>query len=156
MIAFVFEAYGALCVFALAVFLAWAAVAKLRPDLDEEFDLAEVEKLRKPVSLEPFGDALSIEPAIIEGLSWSSPAVFLDRAAAAKLKPNLDEEEFDLAELEKLKKLVSLAPFGDALSIEPAIIEEPSWSPPGRRATKSKRSMRGRSHLFHIGDPRAI
>ena len=31
----------------------------MRPDLDEEeFDLAELEKLRKPVSLEPFGDAL--------------------------------------------------------------------------------------------------
>jgi hypothetical protein len=56
MIALVFEAYGALCCFALAVFLAWAAVAKLRPDLGEqEFDLAE---LKKPVSLEPFGDAL--------------------------------------------------------------------------------------------------
>jgi hypothetical protein len=46
MTALVFEAYGALCCFALAVFLAWAAVAKLRPDLDEEeFDLAELEKL---------------------------------------------------------------------------------------------------------------
>ncbi len=100
MVALVFEAYGALCVFALAVFLAWAAVAKLRPDLDEEgFDLAELEKLSKPASLELFGDSLSIEPPIIE---------------------------------------------------------EPSWSPPGRRATKSKRSMRERSHLFPIGNPRAI
>ena len=157
MTALVFEAYGALCCFALAVFLAWAAVAKLRPDLDEEeFDLAELEKLRKPVSLEPFGDALSIEPPIMEEPSWSAPAVSLDGAAVAKLRPNLDEEEFDLAELEKLKKLVSLEPFGDALSIEPLIIEEASWPPPGRRAKKSKRSMRGPSHLFHIGDPRAI
>ena len=138
MVALVFEAYGALCCFALAVFLAWAAVAKLRPDLDEEeFDLAELEKLRKPVSLEPFGDALSIEPPIMEEPSWSSPAVSLDGAAVAKLRPNLDEEEFDLAELEKLKKLVSLEPFGDALSIEPPIIEEPSWSPPGRRQSRA-------------------
>src|ERR1700677_319997 len=69
--ALVFEAYGALCCFALAVFLAWAAVAKLRPDLDEqEFDLAE---LKKPVSLEPFGDALSTEPPIIEEPSCSPP-----------------------------------------------------------------------------------
>src|ERR1700678_2512387 len=98
--ALVFEAYGALCCFALAVFLAWAAVAKLRPDLDEEeFDLVEVEKLRKPASLEPFGDALSIEPSIIE---------------------------------------------------------EGSWSQPERRAKKIRRSMRGRSHLFHTGNPRAI
>jgi hypothetical protein len=156
MVAFIFEAYGALCVFALAVFLAWAAVAKLRPDLDEEFDLAEIEKLRKPVSLEPFGDALSIEPPIMEEPSWPSPAVSLDGAAVAKLRPNLDEEEFGLAELEKLKQLVSLEPFGDALSIEPPIIEEPFWSQPGRPAKKSKRSMRGRSHLFHIGNPRAI
>jgi hypothetical protein len=97
MIALVFEAYGALCCFALAVFLAWAAVAKLRPDLGEqEFDLAE---RKKPVSLEPFGDALSIEPPIIE---------------------------------------------------------EPSCSPPGRRAKKSKRSMRERSDLFHTGNPRTI
>jgi hypothetical protein len=157
MVAFVFEAYGALCVFALAVFLAWAAVAKLRPDLDEEeFDLVEVEKLRKPASLEPFGDALSIEPSIIEEASWSSPAVSLDGAAVAKLRPNLDEGESGLAELEMLKKLVSLEPFGDALSIEPLIIEEASWSQPERRAKKSKRSMRGRSHLFHTGNPRAI
>src|ERR1700722_12771825 len=49
MIALVFEAYGALCVFALVVFLAWASVAKLRPDLDEEeFDLAKLEKLKSP------------------------------------------------------------------------------------------------------------
>jgi hypothetical protein len=157
MVAFVFEAYGALCVFALAVFLAWAAVAKLRPDLDEEgFDLAELEKLRKPASLEPFGDALSIEPPIIEGPSWWSPAVSLDGIDVAKLRPNLDEGEFDLAELEKLKKLASLEPFGDSLSIEPPILEEPFWSVPGRRAKKSKRSMRERSHLFPIGNPRAI
>jgi hypothetical protein len=157
MMAFVFEAYGALCIFALAVFLAWAAVAKLRPDLDEEgFDLAEAEKLRKPASLEPFGDALSIEPPIIEEPLWWSPAVSLDGAAVAKLRPNLDEEEFDLAELEKLKKLVSLEPFGDALSMEPLIIEEASWPQPARRAKKSKRSTRGRSHLFDIGNPRAI
>jgi hypothetical protein len=94
MIALVFEACGAFCCFALAVFLAWAAVAKLRPDLDEqEFDLAE---LKKPVSLEPLGDALSIEPPIVE---------------------------------------------------------EP---PPGRRAKKSKRSMRERSGLFHTGNFRTI
>jgi hypothetical protein len=38
----------------------------------------------------------------MEEPSWSSPAVSLDGAAVAKLRPNLDEEEFDLAELEKL------------------------------------------------------
>jgi hypothetical protein len=62
MMALIFEAYGALCFFALVVFVAWAAVAKLRPDLDEdEFDLAEFEKL-------------SIHPPIIEEPSRSPPA----------------------------------------------------------------------------------
>ncbi len=41
MTALVFEAYGALCLFALVVFLAWAAVAKRRPDLDEGAPIIE-------------------------------------------------------------------------------------------------------------------
>ncbi len=65
-----------------------------------------------------------------------SLAAILALAAMAKLRPDLEEEEFDpagfdFAELEKLKKLVNP---GDALSIEPAIMEEPFWSPPSRRA----------------------
>ncbi len=98
MIARVFEIYGALCFFALAAFLVLAAVAKLRPDLDEE--------------------------------------------------------ELDLAELEKLKKLVSSEPSRDALSIEPAIIEEPSWSPPTRPVKQSKHVIRRGAHLFHTRKPR--
>ena len=48
MVALVFEVYGAVCFFSLIAFLVLAAVAKLRPDLDEEeFDLAELEKLKK-------------------------------------------------------------------------------------------------------------
>ncbi len=75
MIALVFEAYGALCLFALVVFLVWASVAKLRPDLDEEeLDLAELEKLKKLVSPERSGDVVSIEPPIIEERSWPPPA----------------------------------------------------------------------------------
>ncbi len=77
MMALVFEVYGALCLFALVGFLALAAVAKLRPDLEEErfdpagLDLAELEKLKKLVSP---GDALSIEPLIMEEPFWSSPS----------------------------------------------------------------------------------
>jgi hypothetical protein len=82
MMALVFEAYGALCFFALVVFLAWAAVAKLRPDLDERS--------------------------------------------------------------------------GDAPSIEPAIIDEPSWSPPTRPVKQSKRPVRRGPHLLQTRNPRTI
>ncbi|HEY1864895.1 MAG TPA: hypothetical protein VGG77_14695 [Roseiarcus sp.] len=98
MVALFFEVYGAFCVFALVVFLVWAAVAKLRPDLDEE--------------------------------------------------------EFDLAKLEKLNKLVGTEPSGDALSIEPPIIEKPSWSASARPVKQSERSIRRRPPLFHTRKPR--
>jgi hypothetical protein len=53
MMALVLEVYGAFCLFSLIAFLVWAWVAKLRPDLDElEFDLDELEKLKKPASRE--------------------------------------------------------------------------------------------------------
>jgi hypothetical protein len=99
MVALCFEVYGAFCVFSLIAFIVWAAVAKLRPDLEEE--------------------------------------------------------EFDLAELEKLKKLVSSEePGGAALSIDSPIIEKPSCPPPARPAKQSERSIRRRPHLFHIRKPR--
>jgi hypothetical protein len=101
MVALFFEVYGAFCVFALVVFLVWAAVAKLRPDLDEEeLDLAELEKL------------------------------------------------------EKLKKLVSSEESCGALSIESPIIEKPSSLPPARPVKQGKRSIRTRPHLFHTRKPR--
>lgn len=76
MVALVFEVYGAFCFFSLIAFIGWAAVAKLRPDLDEdELDLlVELEKLKKLVSSEPSGDPLSIEPPIMEEPFWSPPA----------------------------------------------------------------------------------
>ena len=74
MVALVFEVYGAFCFFSLIAFVVWAAVAKLRPDLDEEeLDIAELEKLKKLVGSEPSGEALSIEPPIIEEPFWSPP-----------------------------------------------------------------------------------
>src|ERR1700748_1181561 len=75
MVALVFEVYGAFCLFSLIAFLVLAAVAKSRPDLDEEeFDFIEVEKLKKLVNSEPSDDALSIEPAILEDTYWSQLA----------------------------------------------------------------------------------
>jgi hypothetical protein len=98
MVALFFEVYGALCLFALVVFLVWASVAKLRPDLDEE--------------------------------------------------------ELDLAELEKLKKLVNSEQSDGDLSIESPIVEKPSWSPPARPIVQSTRPVRRRPHLFHTRKPR--
>ena len=46
--------YGAFCFFCLTAFLIWASLAKLRPELDEpEFDVQELERLRKLASGEP-------------------------------------------------------------------------------------------------------
>jgi hypothetical protein len=89
-------------------------------------------------------------------ICFLSLVAFLVLAAVAKLRPDLDEEEFDLAELEKLKKLVSTDRFGDALSIEPPIIDEPSCSTPPRPVKQSKRLIRRRPHLFHTRKPHAI
>ena len=86
MVGLFFEIYGAFCFFSLAAFLVWAAVAKLRPDLDEES--AEIEKLRKLVRSGVPGDALSkalsIEAAIMEELAQSAIEE-LPRSSPARL-----------------------------------------------------------------------
>jgi hypothetical protein len=83
---------------------------------------------------------------------------FLVLAAMAKLRPDLEEEEPDFVELEKLKKLVNSERSDDALSLEPPIIEEPFWSPPARPVKQSKRQrlVRLRPHLLHGRKPRAV
>jgi hypothetical protein len=81
---------------------------------------------------------------------------FLVLAAVAKLRPDLDEEELEFAELERLKKLVSSERSADALWIEPPIIEDPSCSTPPRPVKQSKRPVRRRLHLFHIRKPHTI
>jgi hypothetical protein len=81
---------------------------------------------------------------------------FLVLAAVAKLRPDLDEEEFDFIELEKLKELINSDRSDDALSLEPLIIEEPFWSPPARPVKRSKRPVRARPHLFHGRKPHTI
>ena len=75
MVALVFEVYGAVCFFSLIAFLVLAAVAKLRPDLDEEeLDLVELEKLKKLVKSEQSGYALPVDAPIIEDAPRSAPA----------------------------------------------------------------------------------
>jgi hypothetical protein len=64
MVALVFEVYGAVCFFSLMAFLILASVAKLRPDLDEDID--ELEKLKKLISSEQFGNARPVEDLIIK------------------------------------------------------------------------------------------
>jgi hypothetical protein len=88
MVALVFEVYGALCVFALVVFLVWARAAKLRPDLDEEE--LDLEKLKMLVSSEQSGGALSIESPIIEKPSSSPPARPVKRGKRSiRMRPHL-------------------------------------------------------------------
>jgi len=72
MVALVFEAYGAFCLFSLIVFLILAAVAKLRPDLDEG-NFEELEKLKKLASSRP-SDASLIDDLIFEELSRAARA----------------------------------------------------------------------------------
>jgi hypothetical protein len=73
--ALVFEVYGALCLFAFVGFLALAAMAKVRPDLEgfdpAGIDFVELEKLKKLVRP---GEVLSIESSIIEESFWSPPS----------------------------------------------------------------------------------
>jgi hypothetical protein len=72
----------------------------------------------------------------------------------AKLRPDLDEEELNFVELEKLKKLVNSERSDDVFSLEPPIIEEPFWSAPARPVKQSKRPVRVRPHLIHLRKPR--
>jgi hypothetical protein len=89
-------------------------------------------------------------------LCFLSLIAFLVLAAVAKYRPDLDEEGFDIAELEKLNQLVRSEQSGDAVSLEPAIIEESSWSPPARPVKLSKRLIQRRPHLIHMRKPRTI
>jgi hypothetical protein len=81
---------------------------------------------------------------------------FLVLASVAKLRPDLEEEQFDFIELEKLKKLVNSERSDDVLSLEPPIIEEPFWSAPARPVKQSKRPVRVRPHLLHGRKPHTI
>jgi|SRR5580693_6814333 hypothetical protein len=73
MVALVFEVYGAFCFFSLIAFLVLAAVAKLRPDLDEE-EFEELEKLKKLANSEQYDHALPNDDPIVEILSLQPPA----------------------------------------------------------------------------------
>jgi hypothetical protein len=82
-----------------------------------------------------------------------SLVAFLVLAVVARLRPELEEDEFDV-ELWKLKELATSDQSGEVLSLEPPIMEGPYWSPPARPAKRSKRRIQRRPHLFHIPTPR--
>ncbi len=69
--------------------------------------------------------------------TYKQSGAFVVWAAMAKLRHDLDEEELDFVELEKL---VNSEGSDNALSLEPSIIEEPmvaAGRPPGKAAQPS-------------------
>jgi hypothetical protein len=76
---------------------------------------------------------------------------FLVLASVAKLRPDLDEEELDFVELEKL---VSAKQSSDAFQIDAPIIKEEPRSAPHGPVKQSKRQIPRRPHLIHVRKPR--
>jgi hypothetical protein len=76
---------------------------------------------------------------------------FLILASVAKLRPDLDEEELDFVDLEKLAHSERS---DRPLSLEPPIIEEAFWSEPPRPVKQSKRQIPRRPLLIHLRKPR--
>jgi hypothetical protein len=76
---------------------------------------------------------------------------FLILASVAKLRPDLDEEELDFVDLEKLAHSERS---DGPLSLEPPIIEEAFWSEPPRPIKQSKRQIPRRPLLIHLRKPR--
>src|ERR1700739_839248 len=96
---------------------------------------------------------------LLEGygaLCFLSLVAFIVLAAVAKFRPDLDEEGSDFIELEKLNQVVGSEQSSEVLSIEPAIMEESSWSSPARPVKRSKRLIQRRPHLISMRKPRTI
>jgi len=85
-------------------------------------------------------------------ICFVSLIAFLVLAAVAKLRPDLDEDEFE--ELEKLKKLANVGPYDHALPNDDPIVEILSLQPPAPPAERTKRTVRRRPHPFHTRKPR--
>jgi hypothetical protein len=86
-------------------------------------------------------------------LCFFSLAAFLILASVAKLRPDLDEEAFDIRTLEKLS---SREEFVNALPVADPIIKHSLRSAPPRPFKPSKR-LQGRPHSIHtrkLADPR--
>jgi hypothetical protein len=86
-------------------------------------------------------------------LCFFSLVAFLIWASAAKLRPDLDEETFDIRTLEKLS---SSEEFGSALPVaHPMIKHSPRLAPPPPpRPVKPSRPRQGRPYAIHMPKPR--
>jgi hypothetical protein len=89
--------------------------------------------------------------ALYGALCFFSLVAFLIWASVAKLRPDLDEEAFDIRTLETLS---SSEEFGDALTVvaDPIIKHSPSSAPP--RPVKPSKRLRGRPYSIHPRKPR--
>jgi hypothetical protein len=79
-----------------------------------------------------------------------SLVAFLIWASVAKLRPDLDEEAFDIGALEKLSNSEE---FGNALPVVRPIIKHSPRSAPPRPVKPSKR-LQGRPYSIHRRKPR--
>jgi hypothetical protein len=83
-------------------------------------------------------------------LCFLSLIAFLVLAAVAKLRPDLDEEGFEIGDLATSEQL------GNALPVEDPALKVLSRSAPPRPVRQSKRLIQRRPHLIHMHKPRRI
>ena len=75
---------------------------------------------------------------------------FLVLAARAKLRPDLEEDDFNIGEL------ANPGQFVDTLPVEDPALKVLSRSTPPRPVKKGKRLIQRRPHLIHMRKPRTI
>jgi hypothetical protein len=83
-------------------------------------------------------------------LCFLSLIAFLGLAARAKLRPDLDEDEFDIGELANPGQFVNTLP------VEDPALKVLSRSAPPRAVKQGKRLIHKRPHLVHMRKPRSI
>ena len=93
---------------------------------------------------------LALVLEVYGAFSVLSLIAFLNLASVAKLRPDLDEEAFDIRTLEKLS---SSEEFVNALPVADPIIKHSLRSAPPRPFKPSKR-LQGRPHSIHARKPR--
>jgi hypothetical protein len=86
---------------------------------------------------------------LYSALCFLSLIAFLVLAARAKLRPDLDEDEFDIGEL-------ATGQFVNTLPVEDPAFKVLSRSAPPRPVKQGKRQIQKRPHLIHMRKPRSI